>query len=140
MPVEDLRNKRILIVDDSPDDRQQIAMLLREWSCTWSEAATAHAAMEELRRAVAGDDPFDVVLIDLVMPDIDGETLAGRITQDPDLQAPPLLLMTSCSHPDSSRLRSAGFAAFFTKPAQRRQLLDCLSVALSELGRERRNP
>ena len=79
--------------------------------------------MDELRRARDIKDPFEIAIIDMQMPEIDGEELGRQIKKDPEL-APTVLVMVSSmgTRGDASRLKNIGFAAYLTKPIKQSQL------------------
>jgi len=85
-------------------------------------------ALEELRQAVAGKDPFEISILDMQMPEMDGETLGKNIKQNPDLKNTILVMMTSMGQRgDARRFKDIGFAAYLTKPVKQSKLFDCLA-------------
>jgi CheY-like chemotaxis protein/HPt (histidine-containing phosphotransfer) domain-containing protein len=84
-----------------------------------------------LHAAVANRDPFRIVIIDMQMPVIDGETLGREIKADPALRDSLLIMMTSLGlRGDARRLEEIGFSAYLTKPVKQSQLHDCLATVL----------
>jgi len=74
-------------------------------------------------------DPFTTVILDMVMPEMDGETLGQEIKQVPELANTILIMLTSMDiRGDASRLEAKGFAGYITKPVRHTQLLDCLAT------------
>ncbi len=126
---EDFREKRILIVDDNATNRYVLKEQLTSWECRYEEAPSGEQALEELSRALIDKDPFEIAIIDMQMPGIDGETVGKKIKQDPDLKNTILVLMTSMGQRgDSKRLEKIGFAAYLTKPIRQSKLYDCLAT------------
>ena len=126
---EDIRGERILIVDDNATNRYVLREQLKSWECRYEEASSGQHAIEKLRRAVIDKDPFEIAIIDLKMPEIDGETVGKKIKQDPDLRNTILVLMTSMGQRgDAKRLEKIGFAAYLTKPIRQSKLYDCLAT------------
>ncbi len=126
---KDLRNKHILIVDDNHTSRQAIKMQLQSWDYRFDEASTGSMALKKLKRAVLDDDKFEIVILDMQMPEMDGETLGKKIKQDPDLKDTTLVLMTLMGNRgDARRLEKIGFSAYLTKPIKQSQLFDCLAL------------
>ncbi len=126
---EDIKQKRILIVDDNATNRFVLREQLKAWECRYGEASNAVQALEELRRAVAAQDPYEISIIDMQMPGMDGETLGQKIKQDHILKNNLLVLMTSMgTRGDARRFEEIGFAAYLTKPVKQGQLYDCLST------------
>jgi len=126
---EDIRGKRILIVDDNATNRFVLREQLKSWKCRYEEVSSGEQALEELGHAVAGKDRFDIAIIDMRMPGMDGETVGKKIKQDPDLKNTILVLMTSMGRRgDAKRYEEIGFAAYLTKPVKQSQLYDCLAM------------
>ena len=129
---EDIREKRILIVDDNTTNRLVLKEQLKLWGCWYGEASSGVQALEELKFALADNDPFDIAIIDMQMPEMDGETLGQKIKQDPDLKNTILVLLTSMGkRGDAKRIEEIGFAAYLTKPVKQSQLYDCLITVFS---------
>jgi len=126
---EDFRENRILIVDDNATNRYVLKEQLKSWECRYEEASSGEQALEELNHALIDKDPFEIAVIDMQMPGIDGETVGKKIKQDPDLKNTILVLMTSMGQRgDSKRLEKIGFAAYLTKPIRQSKLYDCLAT------------
>ena len=84
-----------------------------------------------LRAARAEGDPFRIVLTDMQMPEMDGESLGKTIKADPELRDTALVMMTSLGkRGDAKRLEAIGFSAYLTKPVKQSQLYDCLATVL----------
>ena len=106
-------NRKILIVDDEEDVRE-IAQLGLEMGAGW-HVLTAQSGEEALTMA-AHHQP-DAILLDMMMPDMDGRTTLQHLKANPTTQAIPVILLTAKS-PESVRESFAGLsvAAVFTKP------------------------
>jgi len=130
--VGDIATKRILTVDDHAANRQIMHTYLGYWGCESVLAATAKEALALLHQAVEEKKPFDIALIDLVMPEMDGIALGQAIRNDPLLHNTQCILMTcrtmSC---DAKKAREAGFSAYFTKPVKKSHLLSALHNTLT---------
>jgi CheY-like chemotaxis protein/HPt (histidine-containing phosphotransfer) domain-containing protein len=125
---EDIKGKRILIVDDNETNRLVLREQLKSWGCRYGEASNGVQALDELRQAVAVKDPFEISILDMQMPEMDGETLGKNIKQDPDLKNTQLVIMTSMGQRgDARRFEDIGFAAYLTKPVKQSKLYDCLA-------------
>ena len=126
---EDIRKKRILIVDDNATNRYVLREQLKLWECLYGEVSSGVQALEELRRAIADKNPYEIAIIDMQMPEMDGETLGRKVKKDPDLRNTILVLMTSMGkRGDTKRLEEIGFAAYLAKPVKQSQLYDCLAT------------
>jgi PAS domain S-box-containing protein len=128
----DLRSAHVLAVDDNATNRQVLSEQLASWGVRHAVAESATQALTMLRAAHAAHAPFSLVITDMQMPDIDGESLGLAIKADADLRAAILVMMTSLGQRgDARRLESIGFAAYLTKPVKQSQLYDCLVTVLS---------
>ncbi len=129
-----LYGRRVLVVDDNATNRTILAHQVAAWGMA-SAAADAPSALARLREAAAAGQPYDLAILDMQMPDFDGLSLARAIKADPALRDTPLVLLTSLAQRGSSaELRSAGIAAWLTKPVRQHQLHDCLALALTGEG------
>jgi signal transduction histidine kinase len=124
-PVKPLPARRILIVDDSRDGGESLAMLLRVLG---ADVALAHSGRDALERV----DQFrpNVVLLDIGMPGMDGYEVARRIRSNPLNREISLIALTGWGQ-DEDRKRSvaAGFNHHLVKPADIEQLRQLLTVA-----------
>jgi two-component system sensor histidine kinase/response regulator len=126
---EVIAGKRILVVAEHATIRQVLCEQLKMWGCRYKEASDGSQALEELGRAVIGKDPFDITIIDLHIPEMDGKTLGQKIKQAPDLKNTQLVLMTIMGERgDGKRFQDIGFDAYLTKPVKQSQLYDCLAA------------
>jgi PAS domain S-box-containing protein len=122
---------RVLAVDDNETNRRVVAGMLGSWGCRHQEVDSAAAALEALRAAVKKGESYDVAILDMMMPETNGEELGRLIKADPELAGVRLIMMTSMgSRGDASRLEKVGFAAYLTKPVKQSQLFDCLMVVM----------
>ena len=124
---EDIRGKRILIVDDNATNRYVLREQLKSWQCRFGEASSGEQALKELRRALVAKDPYEIAILDMQMPEMNGETLGKKIKQDPALKNVILILMTSMGERgDANRMKEIGFSVYLTKPVKQSQLYDSL--------------
>jgi len=136
----DIRKKRIFFVDDNAINRQVYREQLKSWGCRFGEASSGTQAMDELRRARETGDPFEIAIIDMQMPEMNGEELGRSIKQDPDLADTILIMVSSMgARGDAARLKKIGFAAYLTKPIKQSQLYDCLATT-TKIWKEKKQP
>ncbi|MFL6551350.1 MAG: response regulator, partial [Povalibacter sp.] len=129
------KNKRVLLVDDNETNRRVLAGQMAHSGYSVSAAASAQEALTALRGA--GEVPFDVVVLDFHMPDVDGAMLGEQIVNDRSIPPVRLVLLTSLDRSgDVQRFANIGFAAYLTKPVRTRELLDCLEQSLSHDARD----
>jgi signal transduction histidine kinase/DNA-binding response OmpR family regulator/HPt (histidine-containing phosphotransfer) domain-containing protein len=127
----ELRGLRALIVDDNATNRRILREMLHRWEMEPAEASGAQAALELMQRARREGSPFDIVLLDNMMPDADGFSLAETILQRPDLAGGVLMMLSSSDRrDDAARCRALGIDAYMTKPIKRLELFNSLIEAL----------
>ncbi len=126
-----LAGVRVLIVDDNETNRKILRHLFESWGLSHEEAASGAEALEKLRAHAEGDRRFDLAVLDMQMPEMDGVMLARAIHEDAALRATRLVMMTSLDRPDDPALmRDLGVTAYLTKPVKQSPLFDCLSQVM----------
>ena len=131
-PIVSLQGRRVLIVDDFPINLQLLREWLRVLGMRVESASTGDAAMMLLRTGVRDDDPFDVAILDFLMPGMDGEELCRTIRSDATLSSICLILATSSAlRGDADRFHGAGFNAYLTKPFRPETLVAALEAVLA---------
>jgi CheY-like chemotaxis protein/HPt (histidine-containing phosphotransfer) domain-containing protein len=124
-----LAGKRVLIVDDNATNRRIVTLQVQSWGMVTRAAASGPEALEWIR---AGE-PFDIALLDMQMPEMDGMTLAAEIRRYRDRTLLPLVVLSSVGRHDSDSaagdaagIAPAEFAAFLNKPIKAAQLFEVL--------------
>ena len=131
-PAVDFENLRVLIVDDNMTNRQIMKHQLGSWKMIHKEASSGEQALRSLRTASERNEQFDLAVLDLMMPGMDGFELARRIKADPDFAGVQLVMLTSFGERGDARTaREIGIAAYLTKPVRQSQLFDCLAQVIS---------
>ena len=131
--TEDIKSKRILIVDDNKTNLQLLCAYLESWGCRYFAAESGVEAIEYLRDGLENEDPFHMVISDHMMPEMDGEELGKIIKNDPELNYLILVILTSCGQRgDAVRLQNIGYSAYLTKPVRRTQLYKTLLLVLEQ--------
>jgi PAS domain S-box-containing protein len=131
----DLRSMRVLIVDDNEINREILTEHLCALGLTCDAVAGAPEALERLREEARGERPFDMAILDMQMPHVDGEQLARVIRSEPAMRQLPLVLATSVGLPsDEAHLRQIGFSGWLCKPATQSQLVDAIVEAMACAG------
>ncbi|MCK5840677.1 MAG: response regulator [Candidatus Sabulitectum sp.] len=124
-----IENIRILAVDDNSTNRRLIALLLESWKCKYSVVPSGKEALKILRKASLEGDSFKIAILDMQMPEMDGEELGRKILADSAIDKPKLVVMSSIgARGDASRVHELGFSAYLTKPVKQSQLFDCLTT------------
>jgi signal transduction histidine kinase/DNA-binding response OmpR family regulator len=132
-PVADLRGLRVLIVDDNAVNRRVLHEQITSWGMRNGSYAEATQVIQALREARAAGDPYQVVLLDYQMPEMDGATLAAAIKADQLLGDTVLIMLTSVTHSSEvRRMKGTGIDSCLIKPARQSQLLNTLATAWSK--------
>ena len=116
------------MVDDNLTNRRVLTSQLVHAGYGVASAAGGALALDALRQGIASKHPFDMVITDFQMPDMDGAMLGERIINMAELADVRLVMLTSLDrHGDTPRLAALGFAAYLTKPVRVRELLDAVA-------------
>ncbi|MCK5096543.1 MAG: response regulator, partial [Desulfobacteraceae bacterium] len=127
---ENIKNKKILIVDDNATNCYVLKKQVQSWECDFDIAENGKEALEKLTNN--SSKQFDIALLDMQMPEMDGETLAKKIKSNPDFSNIILIMLTSLGQKgDGARLKKIGCAAYLPKPVKPSLLSDCIIKALT---------
>ena len=131
-PVRSGATGKILIVDDNLTNQKVLSSLLSHAGYQVAATGSAKTALLQLEASVADGAPFDMVITDYQMPEMDGATLGECIVSTPSLSATRLVMLTSLDrHGDTPRLSALGFAAYLTKPVRTKELLQAVVKVMS---------
>ncbi len=132
-PIRTLKNLRALIVDDNATNREIISHQIHSWEMVGSEADGADAAMKLLEQANALGKPFDLVFLDLMMPDVGGFELANMIRANKNLAHTKLILMPSFGKRGHAQdALKAGIDAYLVKPIRQADVFDCVATVMGK--------
>ncbi len=122
-----LGGRRMLIVDDNQTNRRILREMLAAEGINVDEASTAADGLEALRRV-----RYDLAILDVQMPDMDGFQLATAVRTDKKIKRTNLLMLTSAGQRgDGERCRELGIRGYLTKPMSRSDLLEALGTVLA---------
>jgi PAS domain S-box-containing protein len=128
--MDNLDGLRVLVVDDNQTNRKIISEMLTSWRMKPLEADTPTKALRLLNVASQGGRPFDMVIMDMHMPQMDGFTLAQKIKKK-ITPSPVMIILTSVGSPgDAALCRKIGIAAYLNKPIKQSDLLDAILLSL----------
>jgi len=125
-----LEGRRVLVVDDNETNRFILEEQLTAWKVRTVAVSSAVEALATLREAARSGQPFEIALLDLVMPDTDGLDLARKISADPSLAQVSMLLLTSVQSVSRQEVDDAGIRASLSKPVRHSELRGALMAAL----------
>ncbi len=125
----DLRGKRALVVDDNLTNCRILQRLLSRWQM---EPVTCARGSDALQAIAAADRPFDIILLDMMMPGMNGLELAARLRTECQSQ-PPLLLLSSVGQDELRQLGDIScFQSILHKPLRQSGLFDALIETLAQ--------
>lgn len=131
----DITGHKVLIVDDNATNRKLVQLLLDFWNMPNDQASNPKQALTMLYQALEHKEPFEVAILDMLMPDMDGEELGRKIKEDPSLCQTKLIMLTSLGQRgDATRLQELGFAAYLQKPLKQEHLQSTLQRVLGMAG------
>jgi signal transduction histidine kinase/DNA-binding response OmpR family regulator/HPt (histidine-containing phosphotransfer) domain-containing protein len=132
-PKRDLADLRVLIVDDNATNRLILEHHTQLWRMQSRSAANGAEALRMVIEAAAR--PFDLAILDMQMPDMDGLTLARTIRALPATVGTRLVMLTSLGEGlTQADLEAAGIAVCLAKPVRQSRLFDTLATALGRRG------
>ncbi len=120
-----LSGLRVLVVDDNATNRQIILRLLQAWKMQPEAVACGTEALAEMARVKHSDERYQLLLLDVRMPDMDGFAVVEQLRSQPDLCDAPIMLLTSDGQRgDAARCRELGISAYLLKPFAQSDLFD----------------
>jgi len=126
-----LLNRRLLVVDDNATNRKIIHHQATRWGMQVDQAASATTALIAIQEAAKQKNLYDIAVIDMQMPEIDGMTLGEQIKANSAIASLPLIMLTSTNQRDEiQRTLKIGFAAYLVKPVKPSRLLDTIMTIL----------
>lgn len=135
-----LEGARVLVVDDNATNRRILSDLLTNWRMRPTLACGGVAALAALRECSDVEDPFRLVLLDAMMPEMDGFSVAENIKNLPKMARPTIVILCSSGRSgDIARCSELGAAAYLIKPVGQSELLATIITTLSQ-ARELEDP
>jgi two-component system sensor histidine kinase/response regulator len=131
-PPASIKGRRVLVVDDNTTNRKVLMGQLLLCGADPVSASSANEALALMRQANDAGRPYDVALLDHLMPDCDGAELGRIIVRDEGIKSTRLILLTSSGQRGDGQLfADIGFAGYLLKPVTQRDLTECLILALA---------
>ncbi|MEO8678409.1 MAG: response regulator [Vicinamibacterales bacterium] len=121
----------VLIVDDNAVNRRVLAEQVRRWGMTATVVASGQAALEALMAAGPDHRPFDLVLLDAQMADMDGFAVAAEVAEHPELGGVTIMMLSSSADSgEQARCADLGISVYLTKPVYAADLLAAIERAI----------
>ncbi len=130
-PTE-LQGRRVLIVDDNATNRRILDEMMTHWGMATELSDGAASALKQLEAAARDERPFHLLVLDAMMPVIDGFQLAEMIRQRPDLRPGTVMMLSSADRPSSTaKCEQLGIATYLVKPVSAAALLEAILTTLA---------
>ncbi len=130
--AQTLRGRRLLVVDDNQVNLRVIGLMLAAYGCRVETVDDPLAVREAILAAQDKGKPFETIIIDHMMPGMDGVQLAAQIREDSDIR-PVKLILSSSGIATASQAEEWGFEAIAPKPISQRRLINTLNRFFEEL-------
>lgn len=128
--ASDLKGRHALVVDDNSTNCRILEELLRGWQMKVTVVDSGPAAIENILRETAAGSPYDLVLLDAMMPVMDGFEVAAQIRDRSDLVCGTVMMLSSADQSDSrTRCNQLGIQSYVIKPVSPSALLDAILAA-----------
>jgi signal transduction histidine kinase/CheY-like chemotaxis protein/HPt (histidine-containing phosphotransfer) domain-containing protein len=125
-----LEGMRVLVVDDNAVNRRILRDLLLNWRMQPAVVASGASALTEMIRAAREGTPFPLVILDAIMPEMDGFTVAEKIREHAELSGATVMMLSSAMAPGATaRCEALGVASYLMKPVVQSELLEAILIA-----------
>jgi two-component system sensor histidine kinase/response regulator len=130
LPIN-IRGMRVLVVDDNRTNRIVLTKMVKSFGCCIESAESGIQALKALREAFRKEKRFDLVLLDMRMPDMDGEQTLRAIRNDPQIREATVIVLTSVGvRGEVAQLKALGCSGYLMKPIKQSQLYDAIITVM----------
>jgi two-component system sensor histidine kinase/response regulator len=130
-PPEILRGVKVLVVDDNRTNCRILEGMLTRWQMKPTSVNGGAGALAQLSAAREEGEPYNLILTDMHMPDMDGFALVEQIRQQPELATATIMMLTSAGHRgDAARCQELGVSAYLLKPIRQSELREAVARVL----------
>jgi len=132
-----LKGFRVLIIDDNATNREILERQTASWEMEYDSADSGLAGIAKLKAAQQGGQPFDLLILDMQMPEMDGLKVTQHIMADSTLAKTQIIMLTSIGlRGDAQIVKKCGISAYLTKPVRQSDLYSSL-LTLIGMGRNK---
>lgn len=137
-PLEELERIRVCIVDDNQTNLKILEEIVSSWNMAPTSFSQPKVALEAMLEANGRGEPYQLALLDYMMPGMDGLELSKQIKERPELAQTIVLVLSSAGLVgDSSTLSASGVSRCLAKPVKHSTLLDTIVTHVSPVLKER---
>ncbi len=131
----ELAGQRILIVDDNPVNREVLAYQTKVWEMDSDNSSTGEDAVKILNTAIKNRKPFDLVILDFQIPNVESLEIARQFiiknSVEANLPAPSIIVLSSSGLKlNDEEMKQLGISAFLTKPYRQNELLETIKKTI----------
>lgn len=130
LPTNALQGQRVLLTEDGPDNQKLISFILQKYGADVTLAGNGQISLDLAMEAWKEDSPFDVILMDMQMPVMDGYTASKKL-REAGYQGPIIALTAHAMNGDRQKCIEAGCDDYLTKPIDRRLLVKAIGGLVS---------
>ncbi len=132
-----LRGRRVLVIDDNTTNQEILLRQMASWKMIGKSASRGIDGIELLSAAQKQGSPFDLAILDMDMPEMDGMDVAQTIKNDPSLSQTTIIMLTSVGlRGDAQTAKQCGVSAYLTKPVRQSDLRATISSLLGDNSSE----
>ena len=129
--TDKLKGLRVLVVDDNETNREILHHQLMSWQMSDVPAKDGAAGLDILYRTAERNDTFDLIILDMHMPNMDGLQFAQHVVNDPAISGTPTIMLSSvCDVGTTEELTAVGIGCSLSKPARQAELLNAIQSTL----------
>jgi PAS domain S-box-containing protein len=127
-----LAGRKMLVASDKPTVRKVLLRMAVVWGMEVEEVENGWMAIASLYKAVSVNCPYDIVLVDIQLPEMVAGSLERSIVSEPAMQHTKWVVLTSITQiSEAKRLVNSGFSGYLTKPVKAHRLFGCLVNAIA---------
>ncbi len=127
---KDVTGARVLIVDDNEVNRAILMEQLASWKFAATETSSGLEALTALHRGNVLGQPYQLMILDYQMPDMDGAEVSTQVRLQPGIQSTPIIMLTSVDNIGDEKIRNLEIQGHLVKPARASHLLDAIIEVL----------
>ncbi|MEG4227381.1 PAS domain S-box protein [Microcoleus sp. N9_B2] len=129
-----LAGRKMLVASDKPTVRKVLVRMAVLWGMEVEEVENGWMTIASLYKAVSLNSPYDIVLVDIQLPEMVAGTLERLRISEPAMQQTKWVVLTSMTQlAEAKRLVDSGFSGYLTKPVKAHRLFDCLANAIAPM-------